>query len=139
LSGLNSELITIIMKRNFILSMVLGLFLVGGLNAQNPQQNFQQRGQQQIDTLKKELVLTKDQNTKFDAIYKEFNEKMATARAAAGDDREGMRAKMTEMRKERDLKVEKILTPNQVKTFKAYLVKQEAARANRQRGGGGGR
>lgn len=128
------------MKRNLFLSMVLGLFLVGGLNAQDqpPQQNFQQRRQQQIDDLKKELVLTKDQTTKFDAIYKEFNEKMTAARAAAGDDREGMRAKMTEMNKERDLKIEKILTPDQVKKFKAYQEKQAAARQNRQREGGGG-
>ncbi|TSA35654.1 MAG: hypothetical protein D4R64_09215 [Porphyromonadaceae bacterium] len=128
------------MKRNLILSIVLGLFLVGGLNAQDqqPQQNFQQRRQQQIDDLKKELVLTKDQTTKFDAIYKEFNEKMTAARAAAGDDREGMRAKMTEMNKERDLKVEKILTPDQLKLFKAYQAKQAAARQNMQRGGGGG-
>jgi periplasmic protein CpxP/Spy len=129
------------MKRNLILSMVLGLFMVGGLSAQDqqPQQNMQQRRQQQIDELKKELVLTKDQITKFDAIYKESSEKMTAARAAAGDDREAMRAKMTEINKERDLKVEKILTPDQVKKFKAYLEKQAAARQNMQRGGGGGR
>jgi protein CpxP len=128
-----------IMKRNLIFSIVLGLFFAGGLNAQDqPQQNMQQRRQQQIDDLKKELVLTKDQVTKFDAVYKEFNEKMSAAREAAGDDREGMRAKMQEMNKERDLKIEKILTPDQVKKFKDYLVKQEAARQNRQRGGGGG-
>ncbi|MFA6125894.1 MAG: hypothetical protein WC699_01190 [Bacteroidales bacterium] len=126
------------MKRNIILSIVLGLFLVGGLNAQDQQQNMQQRRQQQIDDLKKELVLTKEQTPKFDAIYKEFSEKMAAARAAAGDDREGMRAKMQEMNKDRDAKIEKMLTPEQVKKFKAYLEKQAAARANMQRGGGGG-
>lgn len=128
------------MKRNLILSMVLGLFLVGGLNAQNqpPQQNFQQRRQQQIDDLKKELVLTKDQTTKFDAIYKESSEKMTAARTAAGDDRQAMRTKMTEINKERDLKIEKILTPGQVKKFKAHNEKQAAARQNMQRGDGGG-
>lgn len=128
------------MKRNLILSMVLGLFMVGGLKAQDKPtpQNMQQRGQQRIDALKKELVLTKDQNTKFDAIYKEFTEKMTAARTAAGDDREAMRAKMTELNKERNLKVEKILTPGQVKIFKASNEKQEAARQNMQRGGGGG-
>jgi len=126
------------MKRNLILSMVVGLILVGGLNAQNQQQNFQQRRQQQIDDLKKELVLTKDQVTKFDAIYKDFNDKMAKARESAGDDREAMRTKMTEMNKARDLQIEKILTPDQVKKFKAYQEKQAAARANMQRGGGGG-
>lgn len=129
------------MKRNLILSMVLGLILVGGLNAQDQppaRQDFQQRRQQQIDELKKLLVLTKDQDTKFVAIYKEFDEKMAAARQAAGDNREGMRAKMQEMNKERDLKIEKILTPDQVKKFKDYLAKQAAERANRQREGGGG-
>ena len=46
------------MKRNLILSIVLGLFMVGGLNAQDqqPQQNMQQRRQQQIDDLKKERI-----------------------------------------------------------------------------------
>jgi len=128
------------MKRNLFLSMVLGLFLVGGLNAQDqpPQQSFQQRAQQRIDELKKELVLTKDQTTKFDAIYKESSEKMAKAREAAGEDREGMRAKMTEINKDRDAKIEKILTPDQVKKFKDYQAKQQAARQNMQRGGGGG-
>lgn len=128
------------MKRNLILSMVLGFIMIGGLNAQDqpPRQDMQQRRQQQIDDLKKELVLTKDQITKFDAIYKEASEKITKAREAAGDDREGMRAKMTEINKDRDTKVEKILTPEQVKKFKAYLDKQAAARQNMQRGGGGG-
>jgi protein CpxP len=128
------------MKRNLFLSLVFGVFLAGTLTAQDqqPRQDFQQRRQQQIDELKKELVLTKDQNTKFDAIYKEANDKMTTARESAGDDREGMRAKMQEINKDRDTKVEKILTPDQVKKFKAYLEKQAAARANRGPGGPGG-
>ncbi len=128
------------MKRNLILSMVLGLFMVGGLSAQNqqPQQNFQQRRQQQLDELKKELVLTKDQNTKFDAIYKDFNEKLTKARAAAGDDRESMRSKMTELNKERDAQIEKLLTPEQKAKMKAYQEKQAAQRQQRGGGGGGG-
>ncbi len=129
------------MKRNLILSMVACLFLVGALNAQDqqpPQQNMQQRMQQRIDDLKKELVLTKDQNTKFDAIYKEATEKTTAAREAAGDDREAMRAKMTELNKDRDAKIIKILTPEQVKKFNDYNAKQAAARAARGGGGGGG-
>jgi periplasmic protein CpxP/Spy len=126
------------MKRNLILSIVLGLFMVGGLNAQDQQQNFQQRRQQQLDELKKELSLSKDQTTKFDAIYKEFNDKMAAARESAGDDREGMRTKMQEMNKDRDAKIEKILKPEQVKKLKDYQAKQAAARTQRGPGGGGG-
>ena len=128
------------MKRNLFLSMALGLFMVVGLSAQDqpPQQSMQQRMQQRIDDLKKELVLTKDQGTKFDAIYKEATEKMTAARTAAGDDREAMRTKMTEINKDRDAKIEKILTPDQVKKFKAYNEKQAAARAARGGGPGGG-
>lgn len=128
------------MKRNLIFSMVMGLFLVAGLNAQDqqPRQDFQQRRMQQREDLKKELALTKDQITKFDAIYKEFDEKMTKAREAAGDDREAMRTKMQEMNKERDGKIEKILTADQVKKLKDYQAKQAAARQNMQRGGGGG-
>ena len=127
------------MKRNFFMTAALALVLVFGLQAQDrPQQNFQQRRQQMIDELKKELVLNKEQETKFDAIYKEFNEKMAAARQSAGDDREAMREKMGKMNKERDEKIEKILTPEQVKKFKDYRAKQEQQRQNMQRGGGDG-
>lgn len=128
------------MKRTVINSLVLCLFFVGGLNAQDPppRQNMQQRNLQRIEELKKELVLTKEQITKFDSIYKESSDKMVAARTAAGDDREGMRAKMMAINKDRDAKIEKILTPDQVKKFKAYLEKQAAERQNRQREGGGG-
>ncbi len=129
------------MKKTLFLSVVLGMFLIVGTMAQNPnmnQQDFQARRQQQIDNLKKELTLTKDQNTKFDAIYKDFNEKSAAAMQNAGEDREAMRAKRQELTKDRDAKIEKILTPEQIKKWKAYQEKLAAERANMQRGGGGG-
>jgi len=126
------------MKKNLFLTIALGMFLTGGIIAQNPNpQDFQQRRQQQIDNLKKELTLTKDQNTKFDAIYKEYNEKVQAARDAAGDNREGMREKMQQLSKDRDAKVEKLLTPEQVKKWKDYQAKLQAERQNMQRGPGG--
>jgi Spy/CpxP family protein refolding chaperone len=138
------------MKRNFLLSVMVGLFLTGGLMAQDPPtggppqgfnpQDMQKRMQARQDTLKKQLNLNKDQIVKFDAIYKEYNEKMAAARENAGDDREGMRAKMQEMSKDRDAKIEKMLTPDQVKKWKDYQAKQAAMRQQRGQGGppGGG-
>jgi Spy/CpxP family protein refolding chaperone len=126
------------MKKNLFLTIALGMFLTGGIIAQNPNpQDFQQRRQQQIDNLKKELVLTKEQNTKFDAIYKEYNDKVQAARDAAGDNREGMREKMQGLSKDRDAKIEKILTPEQVKKWKDYQAKLQAERQNLQRGPGG--
>jgi Spy/CpxP family protein refolding chaperone len=127
------------MKRKLFLTLVAGLLMATGLMAQNqpPRQDFQQRRQQQLVEMKKELTLSKDQITKFDAIQKEFNDKMTKARESAGDDREAMRSKMQEMNKERDTKIEKILTPDQVKKFKDILAKQAAARQQRGPGGGG--
>jgi Spy/CpxP family protein refolding chaperone len=116
------------------------LMTANGQDRQGPpnQQNFQQMRQQRIDELKKLLVLTKEQNTKFDAIYKETDDKIAAARQNAGEDRSAMRTKMQELNKERDQKIEKILTPEQVKKFQDYLKKQEEMRQNRQGGPGGG-
>lgn len=125
---------------------MISLLLAGGLMAQNPPtgappqgrspQDMQKRMQERQEALKKELGLNKDQAQKFDAIYKEFNDKMAAARQSAGDDREGFFEKMQQMNKDRDTKIEKLLTPDQVKKWKDYLAKQQAARG--QRGGQGG-
>jgi periplasmic protein CpxP/Spy len=136
------------MKRKLFFSVMISLVMAGGMMAQNPPtgapqqgrnpQDMQKRMQAMLEEQKKELGLTKDQSVKFDAVYKEYNEKMATARQSAGDDREGFRAKMQEMNKDRDAKIEKILTPDQVKKLKAYKAKQEAARQQRGSGGPGG-
>jgi len=136
------------MKSKLFFSVVISLLLAGGLMAQNPptgappqgfnREEMQKRMLQRQEELKKELGLTKDQGVKFDAVYKEFNDKMATARQNAGDDREGFRAKMQEMNKDRDTKIEKLLTPDQVKKWKDYLAKQQAARQQRGPGGEGG-
>lgn len=136
------------MKSKLIFSVVASLLLAGGLMAQNPpagappqgfsREEMQKRMQQRQEELKKELGLTKDQGVKFDAIYKEFNDKMSSARQNAGDDREGFRAKMQEMNKDRDTKIEKLLTPDQLKKWKDYQAKQQAARQQRGPGGPGG-
>ncbi|MFH0761687.1 MAG: hypothetical protein V2A67_09320 [Bacteroidota bacterium] len=136
------------MKSKLFFSVMISLLLAGGLMAQDPPtgappqgrnpQDMQKRMQAMQDTLKKQLNLNTDQIVKFDAIYKDYNEKMAAARASAGDDREGFRAKMQEMNKDREAKIEKILTTDQVKKYKDYLAKQAAQRQQRGQGGPGG-
>jgi len=121
--------------------MVLSLFLIGGLNAQNQQPqrpNMQEWAKKQMEALTKELSLTKDQVTKVEAINKEFDTKREAAFKNAGDDRQGMREKMTAIEKEKTAKIEKILTPDQVKKYKAYLEKLAAERKNRMGQGGPG-
>jgi ABC-type transporter Mla subunit MlaD len=131
------------MKRMMLLSVLIGMGMLLSVNGQERQgppnmQDMQQRRQQMMNDLKKELKLTKDQDAKFDQIYKEADEKMAAARQNAGEDRTAMRTKMQEINADRDKKVENLLKPDQLKKFQEYQKKQAEMRQNRQGGGGGG-
>jgi hypothetical protein len=70
-----------------------------------------------MNDLKKELKLTKDQDAKFDQIYKEADEKMTKlVKAPAGpywDENQ-----MQEINADRDKKIEKLLKPDQLKNSK---------------------
>ena len=131
------------MKRLMLMSVLIGMGMLVSVSGQDRQgppnmQDMQQRRQQMMNDLKKELKLTKDQDAKFDQIYKEADEKMAAARQNAGEDRTAMRTKMQEINAERDKKVEKLLKPDQLKKFQDYQKKQAEMRQGRQGGGGGG-
>lgn len=131
------------MKRLMLLSVLIGMAMLVSVNGQDRQgppnmQSLQQRRQQMMNDLKKELKLTKDQDAKFDQIYKEADEKMTKARESAGQDRTGMRTKMQEINADRDKKIEKLLKPDQLKKFQDYQKQQTEMRQNRQGGGGGG-
>ena len=129
-----------------VLYLALAIFLFSGVSVVAQErgggmggQDFQARQKEQMEALKKELKLDKDQIKKFDDIYKTSSDKMTKMRENAGDDRTGMREKMTEINTEREGSIKKMLKPDQVKIYDAYLKKQAEARANRGGGGGGGR
>ena len=132
------------MKKMILATLLLTLF-VGTSFAQQMQgrqgQDFQQRRQQQMEELKKEIGLNKDQVKKFDEIYKKYDDKMAAMREdmMAGGDREAMRSKMQQINTERDAEVKKMLNKDQVKKFDDYQKKLAEQRAQRQGGRGGDR
>lgn len=131
--------------RKLILATLVFTFFFGTSFAQQMQgrqgQDFQQRRQQQMEEMKKEIGLDKDQVKKFDEISKKFDDKMAAMREdmMAGGDREAMRSKTQEINTDRDAEIKKILNKDQVKKFEAYQKKQAEQRAQRQGGRGGDR
>jgi len=132
------------MKKQFFAFLVLILFFTVGYGQNRNRQDFQKRRQQQMEQLKKDLKLNKDQIKKFDAIYKDYNDKMAKLReeiSASGDFR-SMRPKMTELNTKRTESIKKILKKDQLKTYEKILKDQATRRAQRGRrdgrGGGGG-
>ncbi len=92
----------------------------------------------QTETLKKELDLNKDQEKKVYKVVLDGANKMDKMRKemqSGGGDRDAMRAKFGEMRKEQNEEMKKILTDDQYKKYEKYL---EERRARRGQGGGGG-
>ncbi len=123
------------------LAIVMSLFTIQ-LSAQppggGPGRGFQRSEEdikKQVDDLSKNLELSKDQQKKVLDYEMEFNTKMQVEREKmrnnSGDfDRETMRARMTEVREERDAKYGEILTKEQLEKYK---VQQEQRRSEMRR------
>jgi len=91
----------------------------------------------QTATLKKELDLNKDQEKEVYEIVLDGAHKMDKMRKEMrnGGDRDAMRAKFGEMRKEQNKEMKKVLTDDQYKKYEKYL---QERRNKRGQGGGGG-
>src|SRR5262245_58412277 len=72
---------------------------------------------ERVAMLDKALTLTDDQKTKIKDIYTKSGEEMRAAMRDAKGDREGMRAKMTEMGRKTREDVRALLTDEQKKKF----------------------
>ena len=107
--------------------LVLGMFFVLNATAQQgPGRGFQMTEEdikQRVETTAKTIKMDDDQHKKALSAEMEFYNKMQIERQkmmnAGGppSDREAMRAKMMEMRDERNARYEEILTPEQYKQF----------------------
>lgn len=98
----------------------------------------EERAKQQTARLKTELALTADQEKKVYDLYLASGKKMEEARQSAQGDREAMRAKMDEMRKDQDTKIKGILTATQYTKYQELQKKMEAEREQRRGIGQGG-
>jgi len=144
------------MKNNRILMLVSGFIFCLALSAQDPlPRNGGSGGQkpemrqsvdrQQItpqmraERLAKQLGLTDEEKTKVQALYEKQNadrEKLRSENPSL--DREQMRAKFDEMRKNEDVEMAKILSPESLKKYQEYRKVQLEKMKQRMEGGGDG-
>ena len=74
-----------------------------------------------LNKWKNTLKLTPEQIPQFESVMKDSYKKLADARAAAAGDKEKMKASMQTIFTERDAQLAKILTADQMKTYRQKL------------------
>ncbi|MFT3737159.1 MAG: hypothetical protein QM786_00195 [Breznakibacter sp.] len=96
----------------------------------------EERAKHQTERLKTELSLTADQEKKVYDLYLASGKKMEEARKSSGkEDRDAIRTKMEESRKEQDAKLKTILTSSQYTKYQELQKKWEAERQQRKGNG----
>lgn len=114
------------MKKIFLLLVAASVF--GMVQAQNP--TFSTKSEaaaaktEKIDwdkKIKTELNLTEEQAARYDAINKEYSEKIKNLGQSAEMTAEGHKAAKMELKKEREAKLMEIFTPEQAKLYKEIM------------------
>ena len=75
--------------------------------------------------LKAELKLTDEQSAKFDALSKEYSDKMDAVLQDASLDKNAQKEKKMALKKEKEEKLLQFLTPEQQATYKAIIEKKK--------------
>ena len=99
--------------------------------AQDPQKSTQQDPQKSAQdkaewdrTVKAELKLTADQITKYDALSKEFGDKIEALKSDASLDETARKEKKMALKKEKEVKLAEFLTPEQQAKYKELVDKK---------------
>lgn len=109
---------------------ILVLLMISPAYSQQPGRSAEDRAKHQTETMKTELKLTPDQETKVYAINLKYAEKMGDVRDIA--DTAERRKSAENLNKQKNSELKPILTADQ---FKAYQKMMADMRAKRQQGG----
>ena len=144
------------MKKNRILILAFGFIFCLSVSAQNPmpgngepkgqKPEMRQGGERQqmtpqmrAERMAKQLGLTDDEKTKVQALYEKLNaDREKFRKDNASLDREQMRAKFDEMRKNEDAEMAKILSPESLKKYQDFRKEQMEKMKQRMESGGDG-
>jgi Spy/CpxP family protein refolding chaperone len=113
------------MKKIFLLLVAASVF--GFAHAQNPTFSKNEAAaakSEKVDwdkKIKAELNLTDEQAARYDAINKEYNEKIKNLGQSAEMTAEGQKAAKMVLKKEREAKLMEIFTPEQAKLYKEIM------------------
>jgi Spy/CpxP family protein refolding chaperone len=109
------------MKKLLLLVLMSG-FIAGAAIAQD--QKDMKDHQEWDKKVKTELKLTDDQTVKYDAVSKEFGDKIDALKKDASLTKDAMKAKKMELKKEKQTKLFEFLTPEQQTKYN-QLVEQK--------------
>jgi hypothetical protein len=88
--------------------------------------NPQEMAQKQIAKWEDTLKITADQKPQFEQVMNDSYQKMADAKKDAGGDKAKMKASMQQIMADRDAALAKILTPDQMKTYREKSEKMKS-------------
>ena len=108
------------MKKLLLLLAITGLVTATSF-AQDKPKDMQKEKAEWDKKVKEELKLNPDQTAKYDALSKEYSEKMTAVYGDASLSKDAQKEKMMTLKKEKEEKLFAFLTPEQQTKYKALV------------------
>ena len=113
------------MKKLLMLLFATAMVTTAALAQMDQKKDYKKERSEWENKIKTELSLTTDQVAKFDALNKEYNDKMDAIASDASTDKEALKEKKMALKKEKEAKLNEILTPEQQTKYKELMEKKK--------------
>ena len=113
------------MKKTFLLLIASAMVSTSALAQQEQKKDYSKERTEWENKVKTELKLTTDQAVKYDALNKEYNEKIELIALDASLSKEAQKEKKMALKKEKEVKLNEILTPEQQTKYKEMVEKKK--------------
>ncbi len=107
--------------KKLALALIVTAFFAAPAFAQNKEKSYAEWD----NKIKTELNLTPDQITKYDALSKEYGDKMTALKQDASLSEDAQKQKKMELKKEKEAKLQEFLTPEQQAKYKDIIDKKK--------------
>jgi len=108
-----------------VLFLMVAFAFVGTAMAQLEQKDYKKSHEEWDKKIKEELKLSNDQVVKYDALSKEYGEKMSAITQDASLSKDAQKEKKMALKKEKESKLFEFLTPDQQTTYKELIEKKK--------------
>jgi hypothetical protein len=113
------------MKKLLVLMLFAGILSSPVMAQENKDKDKQKDHSEWQQKIKDELKLSADQVSKWDALNKEYKEKMDAAAQTPGLDKDAQKAKKMELKKEKEAKFMELLSAEQQAKYKEMIEKKK--------------
>ena len=113
------------MKKTLLLLIASAMVSTAALAQQEQKKDYSKERTEWENKVKTELKLTTDQAVKYDALNKEYNEKIELIALDASLSKEAQKEKKVALKKEKEVKLNEILTPEQQTKYKEMMEKKK--------------